>query len=175
MGGSDKTISKCIFDLVNTSKPSGGLVGPGNSLWFHKLALKIFGTIGPDYKKLIMNHACIHDACGFLMNHFKVRPGYVYGLFEENTLEISNAGKTRGYFDSTFSSLRCLGQLTGLCRYQFDWLPSPRADPRATNFSFKIPALGTAFQCKTPAPGSKKTKQNPHPGHNLPTQMPRYQ
>ena len=70
MGRSDKTIAKCIFDLVNTSNPSGGLVCPGNSLWFHKLALKIFGTIGPDYKKLIKNHACIHDACGFLMNHF---------------------------------------------------------------------------------------------------------
>ena len=114
MGGNDKTIAKCIFDLVNTSNPSGGLVSPGNSLWFHKLVLKIFGTIGPDYKKLIKNHACIHDACGFLMNHFKVGLGYVYGLFEENTLEISSAGKSRGHFDLTFSSLCWLIQLTGL-------------------------------------------------------------
>ena len=105
MGGNDKTIAKCIFDLENTSNPSGGLVSPGNSLWFQKLVLKIFGTIGPDYKKLIKNHAYIHDACGFLMNHFKVGLGYVYGLFEENTLEISSAGKSRGHFDLTFSSL----------------------------------------------------------------------
>ena len=108
MSGGDKTIAICIFDLVNTSNPSGGLVGPGNSLWFHKLALKIFSTIGPDYK------FTIHDACGFLMNHFEVGPGYIYGLFKENTLEISSAGKTQGYFDSPFSSLCWLSQLTGL-------------------------------------------------------------
>ena len=113
LGGSDKTIAKCIFDLVNISNPSGGLVGLCSSLWFHKLALKIFGMIGPEYKKLIKNHACIHDACGFLMNHFEVRPRYVYGLFEDNTLELSSAGKTREYFDSTFSSLCWLSQETG--------------------------------------------------------------
>ena len=85
-------IAKCVFDLVNTSNPSGGLVGPGNSLWFHKLMLKIIGMIGLDYKKLIQNHGCIHDACGFVMNHFEIGPGYVYGLFEENALKVSRAG-----------------------------------------------------------------------------------
>ena len=115
MGGSDKTIAKRIFDLVNTSNSSGDLVGPGNSSWFHKLALKIFSTFGPDNKKLIKNHACIHDACGLLMNHFEVRPGYVYGLFKENTLEIPSAGKTRGFFDLIFSSLFWLSQPTRLC------------------------------------------------------------
>ena len=28
LGGMNKTISKCIFDLVNMANPSGGLVGP---------------------------------------------------------------------------------------------------------------------------------------------------
>ena len=93
MGGIDKSIAKCIFNLVNTFCPSGGLVGPGNSLWFHKLMLKMFGMIGPDYKKLIKNHACIHDTCGFIMNHFEIGPGYVYSLFEENALKVSSAGR----------------------------------------------------------------------------------
>ena len=75
--GIDKLIAECVFDLVNTSNPSGGLIGPGNSSWFHKLMLKMFGMIGPDYKKLIKNHACIHDACGFVMNHFEM-PMYMH-------------------------------------------------------------------------------------------------
>ena len=58
-------------------------------LWFHKLMLE---TIGPDCKKQIKNHACIHDACGFVMNHFGIGPGYVYGLFEGNALKVSSAG-----------------------------------------------------------------------------------
>ena len=114
LGGIDKSIAECVFDLVNTSNPSGGLVGPGNSLWFHKLMLKMFGTIGPDYKKLIKNHACTHDACGFVMNHFEIGPGYLYCLFEENVLKVSSAGRPRGYLDLTFSGLCWLGQLTGL-------------------------------------------------------------
>ena len=32
LGSGEKSIAKCIFDLVNTTNPSGGLVGPGNSL-----------------------------------------------------------------------------------------------------------------------------------------------
>ena len=43
-----------------------------------------------------------------------------------------------------------------LCRYQFDWLPSPQANPQPLIFSIKIPTLRTAFQCETPAPGLKK-------------------
>ena len=34
LGGVDKTIAECIFDLVNTANLSGGLICPGNSLWF---------------------------------------------------------------------------------------------------------------------------------------------
>ena len=67
LGSGEKSIAKCIFDLVSTANLSGGLVGPGNSLWFHSLTLEVFGSIGRKYKKLIKNHACIHDACGFLI------------------------------------------------------------------------------------------------------------
>ena len=37
----------------------------------------------------------------------------------------------------------------------------PRANPRATIFSVKIPAPGTAFHCKTSAPGSKNEAKSP--------------
>ena len=87
----NKTISRCIFDLVNTANPSGGLVGPGNSMWFHNLMIKLFGTVGHDYKKLIKNHVCIHDACGFLIKHLEIGPGYIYGLFRENFITVSSA------------------------------------------------------------------------------------
>ena len=70
------------------------IIGPGNCLCFHKLMLTIFGTIGPDYKKVIKNCAYIHDACGFVMNHFEIRPGYMYGLFQENALKVSSAGQS---------------------------------------------------------------------------------
>ena len=46
-------------------------------------------------------------------------------------------------------------------------LPPPQANPRATIFSFKILASGTAFQYRTPAPGSRKRNKIPTPGHNL--------
>ena len=76
LGRMNKTISKCIFDLVNTANPSGGLVGPGNSMWFHNLMIKLFGTVGRDCKKLMKNHACIHDACDFLIKLLEI--GYIY-------------------------------------------------------------------------------------------------
>ena len=114
LGGIDKTIPECIFDLVNTANLSGGLVGPGNSLCFHNLMLKLSGVIGPTHKKLIKNHACIHNACGFLIKHFEIGPGYVYGLFQNNSVTMSSAGKERGYIYSTLSSLCWLVQLTGL-------------------------------------------------------------
>ena len=51
LGGIDRTIPECVFDLVNMANLSGGLVGPGNSLWFHNLMLKLSGVIGPTHKK----------------------------------------------------------------------------------------------------------------------------
>ena len=114
LGGVDKTIAECIFDLVNTANLSGGLICPGNSLWFYNLMLKLSGVIGPTHRKLIKNHACIHDACGFSIKHFKIIPGHMYGLFQNNSVTMYSAGKERGYIYLTLSSLYWLGQLTGL-------------------------------------------------------------
>ena len=44
------------------------------------------------------NHACIHDACGFMMTFHDIRPGYVFGLYT-NALRVSGAGSRRGYVD----------------------------------------------------------------------------
>ena len=54
--------------------------------------IKLFGTVGHDCKKLIKNHACIHDACGFLIKHLEIGPGYIYGLFSEKFITVSSAG-----------------------------------------------------------------------------------
>ena len=96
------------------ANPSGGLVGPGNSMWFHNLMLKLFGTVGHDYKKLIKNYTCLHDASGFLIKHLKIGPGYIYGLFSERLIGVLSAGRPCGFIDLFFSSQCWLGQLTGL-------------------------------------------------------------
>ena len=71
------------------------------------------GSIGRKYKKLIKNHACIHDACGFLIRHLEIGPGYIYGLFNE-AITVSSAGEVRGFMDLIISTSCWLGQLTGL-------------------------------------------------------------
>ena len=45
-----------------------------------------------EYKKLIKNHAFIHDACSFLIHHLEIGPGYVYGIFYE-LMVVSSAGR----------------------------------------------------------------------------------
>ena len=45
-GGGKKSICQCVFDLVNTKNPSGGMIGPGNCVWFHHLMLRLSGGWG---------------------------------------------------------------------------------------------------------------------------------
>ena len=105
-GGAHKSISMCISDLVNTKNPSGGMIGPSNCLWFHNLILRLVGSVSSYYKKLMKNHACIHDACGFMMTFHDIGPGYVFGLFPNNALcTLSWMGQ--------FSGLVCVHQLMG--------------------------------------------------------------
>ena len=59
-----------------------------------------------------------------------------------------------------------------LYRYQFDRLPSPRANPGPLIF---FVAPGTAFQCKTPVPGSKNETKSPPSGIICLVRMLRYQ
>ena len=75
--------------------------------------------------------------------------------------------KNKGTLILTSNNSKNSLMMSYLCRYQFDWLPSPQADCWATNFSIKIPTPRTAFQCKTLAPGSKNETKIPTPGHNL--------
>ena len=46
IGGGKKSICQCVFDLVNTKNPSGGMIGPGNCVWFHRLMLRVSGGMG---------------------------------------------------------------------------------------------------------------------------------
>ena len=79
---STKPIASCIFDLVNTKNPSGGMIGPGNCQWFHNVVLRLTGGVGEDMQKLMKNHAAIHDACGFMLTHTDIGPAtcLVYSL-----------------------------------------------------------------------------------------------
>ena len=62
------------------------------------------------------------------------------------------------------------------CRYQFDRLPSPRADRRATNFFHQNPHPRDSFSVQNSGPRVKKTKQrSSHPGITCLVRMPRYQ
>ena len=114
MAGSEKkSIAMCMFDLINTKNQSGGMIGPGNCLWLHNLMFAVCGSVSEWYKKLIKNHTCIHDACGFMMTFHEIGPGYIYGLFSE-ALKISSGGAKRGGFDKFFSSWCCMGQFSSL-------------------------------------------------------------
>ena len=46
-----------------------------------------------------------------------------------------------------------------LCRYQFDQLPSPRANPWVTNFFRQNPRPGDSFSVKNSGPRFEKSKQ----------------
>ena len=73
-----KPIVNCIFDIVNTKNPSGGMIGPGNCQWLHSTLLFLSGAIGPGTQKLLKNHAAVHDACGFMLTHTDIRSGFGY-------------------------------------------------------------------------------------------------
>ena len=92
LGGGKKSICQCVFDLVNTKNPSGGLIGPCNCMWFHQLILRLSGRVGAWYKKLIKNHVAIHDAFGFLISQLDVGPGYIYGIYGD----LINVGTSDG-------------------------------------------------------------------------------
>ena len=105
MVGSTKPIFACIFDLVNTKNPSGGMVGPGNCKWFHDLVLRLSGTVDRWYNKMMKNHAALHDAFGFLINRVNVGPGYTFGYYGKNIMRGSGSMWSRCCF---------MGQLSGL-------------------------------------------------------------
>ena len=92
-----KPIVNCIFDIVNTKTPSGGMIGPGNCQWLHNTLLFLSGAIGPGTQKLLKDHAAVHDACGFVLTHTDIKSGF--GYFPQNAVNISSAGATRNGVD----------------------------------------------------------------------------
>ena len=112
IGGGKKSICQCVFDLVNTKNPSGGMIGPGNCMWFHRLMLRVSGGggVGEWYEKLLKNHAAIHDAFGFLINQHDIGPGYMYGIYSDIKVE-SQHWWNRCCFMGQLSGLYVLGRL----------------------------------------------------------------
>ena len=112
VGGGKKSICRCVFDLVNTKNPSGGMIGPGNCMWFHRLMLRLSGGVGGEwYEKLFKNHAAIHDAFGFLINQHDIGPGYMYGVYSSDIKVESRHWWNRCCFMGQLSGLYVLGRL----------------------------------------------------------------
>ena len=113
-GSARKSVAMCVFDLVNMKNPSGGMTGPGNCMCFNNMALWLTGMIGKHHKKLIKNHAFIHNACGFMMNMTNIGPGYMFGLSIKNCLKISSSSFPRSSIYVYLSTISWLGQVSGL-------------------------------------------------------------
>ena len=109
-----KPIVNCIFDIVNTKNPSGGMIGPGNCQWLHNTLLFLSGAISPEMQKLLKNHAAVHDACGFMLTHTDIGSGYGFGYFPQNAVNVSSAGATRNGVLHWLLSWSGVGQITGL-------------------------------------------------------------
>ena len=109
-----KPIVNCIFDLVNMKNLSGGMIGPGNCQWFHNLMLFVTGGVSKSIQKVLKNHAAIHDACGFMLTHTDIGPGYGFGLFPNAMLHVSSAGAARSSVTHWLLSMSGFGQVSGL-------------------------------------------------------------
>ena len=110
IGGGKKSICQCVFDLVNTKNLSGGMIGPGNCMWFHRFVLRVSGRVGEWYEKLLKNHAAIHNAFGFLVNQNDIGPGYMYSIYPNIKVE-SQHWWNRCCFMGQLSGLYMLGRM----------------------------------------------------------------
>ena len=117
---SSKPIGNCVFDLVNTKNLSGGMIGPGNCQWFHKVVLRLTRGVSEHMQKIFKNHAAIHDACGFMLTHTDVGDGYVFGLFPHDMIRFSSTGACRSSVGRWLSSISALSQVFGLVMTLFD-------------------------------------------------------
>ena len=90
------------------------------------MALWLCGRIGEHHKKLIKNHAFIHDTCRFMMNMTNIGPGYVFGLSIKNCLKISSSSFPSSIY-VYLSTISWLGQVSGLftVNYLMDRLKAP--------------------------------------------------
>ena len=78
--------------------------------------LKIPGLVSDDLKKVLKNHAYIHDACSFLFKCLGMGLGYTYTMPTTKVITVSSTGSSDDSLLSHVWSRCCwLGQLTGLC------------------------------------------------------------
>ena len=111
---STKSMTRCMFHLVNTKNPSGGMIGPGNCQWFHNIVLRLMGGVSEEVEKVMKNHAVIHDACGFMLTHIDIGPSYVFGLFPHTVINVSSAGASRSSVVRWLVLISAMGQFSGL-------------------------------------------------------------
>ena len=90
------------------------MIGPGNCQWFHNIVLRLTGGVSEDTRKLIKNHAAIHNACGFMLTHTDIGPGYMFGLFPHAIVNVSSAWVSRSSLVRWLVSISAFGQLLGL-------------------------------------------------------------
>ena len=109
-----KPIVKCVFDMVNTKNPSGGMIGPGNCQWLHNCLLFLSGRVGDYTQKTLKNHAAIHDACGFMLSNLGVGAGYSFGYFPHSVVCLSSGGSERNGVLDWFLRCSSIGQVSGL-------------------------------------------------------------
>ena len=122
-----KPIVKCVFDMVNTKNPSGGMIGPGNCQWLHNFLLFLSGRVGDYTQKTLKNHAAIHNACGFMLSNLGVGAGYGSGYFPHSVVCLSSGGSERNGVLDWFLSCSGIGQMSGLVvvRQLMDRLTAP--------------------------------------------------
>ena len=116
---SRKSIVNCVFDIVNTRNPSGGMIEPGNCQWFHNMVLFLTGGVSDRLQKLLKNHAALHDAFGFMLNTTDIGRGYGFGLFPGTSVYVSSAGAGRSAIGKWLLSLSWFGQCSGLISVHF--------------------------------------------------------
>ena len=109
-----KPIVKCMFDIVNTKNPSGGMIGPGNCQWLNNFLLFLSGRVGDYTQKTLKNHAVIHDACGFMLRNLGVGAGYGFGYFPHSMVCLSSGGSERNGVLDWFLHCGSIGQVSGL-------------------------------------------------------------
>ena len=109
-----KPIVKCVFDMVNTKNPSGGMIGPGNCQWLHNFLLFLSGRVGDYTQKTLKNHAAIHNACGFMLRNLGVGAGYGFGYFPHNVVCLSSGCSERNGVLDWFLHCSSIGQVSGL-------------------------------------------------------------
>lgn len=107
-----KSLDEILFDICMRDNPTGGMIGPGNSV-LHKILLRTT-RLTDRHKKMIKYHAAFHDACGYLLTQMEVGPGYTYGLWPSSICVVSESATRSDFITRNLGGLSWLGQLSGM-------------------------------------------------------------